>query len=429
MFRWKFWLAGLTLALGLAACRGAAQSPSPTTTVPTSIQPTPTTPPPAVATLPPRVISSGDSPDSPSTSNSDQMDAWPADRFGYGIQSHATIGDPAFAMTVIRQQLGLDWVKVQMRWADVQTAPDTYHWEIWDSVLAQAEAQQLYIMLSLVTAPEWTRAAADQAGPPDDYSLYYNFLTDLITRYPGQIHAIEVWNEQNIDREWSTSNGLSPQDYVTFLAGAYQTIKALDPSIIVISGALSPTGVHDENRITSMDDFIYLDEALAAGLLTYADCVGAHHNGYNLPPDVGWDEVDRAGAAEAFLFQGPWANPHHSWSFKTTLQVYADKIQALAPSKRVCVTEFGWGSSENYDAIPPTFEFFRDNTLQEQAAYIVQAFQQMRASGDVWLAFLFNLDFGNKGGGPTDDAVPYSLLNLDGSPRPAFDALSQMEKP
>ena len=52
----------------------------------------------------------------------------------------------------------------------------------------------------------------------------------------------------------------------------------------------------------------------------------------------------------------------------------------------------------------------------------------MRESGDVWLAFLFNFDFGNKGSGPTDDPVPYSIIDTQGIPRPAFEAVSSMEK-
>lgn len=421
----------LVILLLLAACSSAAQEPtaqSPADVAP--VQPTPTLAP--APTLPPPVVVSSGNEGGVAEETADAapqpVAPWPANQFGYGAQSHATVGDPAFAMTVLHEQLGLDWVKVQMRWADVQTAPDTFHWEIWDSVLREAQKHGLHVLLSVVTAPEWTRAAANRAGPPDDYSLYNTFLTDILERYPGQIHAIEVWNEQNIDREWTTPNGLSPVDYVAFLAGAYRTIKAVDPGVIVISGALSPTGIHDFNRITSMDDFIYLDEALAAGMLDYADCVGVHHNGYNVPPDIAWDEMDRAGSADSFIFKGPWTNPHHSWSFKSTIDTYAEKVQAIDSNKKVCVTEFGWGSSEGYDAFPEGFEFFQDNTLEEQATYIVQAFQQMRASGRVWLTFLFNYDYGNKGNGPTDDAVPYSLITLDGSPRPAFFAVAAMEK-
>jgi hypothetical protein len=52
----------------------------------------------------------------------------------------------------------------------------------------------------------------------------------------------------------------------------------------------------------------------------------------------------------------------------------------------------------------------------------------MHDSGDVWLAFLFNYDFGNKSGGPTDDPVVYSIIDVDGVPRPAFGAVANMPK-
>ena len=138
-------------------------------------------------------------------------------------------------------------------------------------------------------------------------------------------------------------------------------------------------------------------------------------------------EVSTAEAATA-QFRGPFDNPHHSWSFKTTFETYAQKVQAIDPNKKLCVTEFGWAPVEGYDAFPTGFGFAQDNSLQEQADYIAQAYQQMHDSGNVWLAFLFNYDFGNKGGGPTDDPVPYSTLDINGVPRPAFEAVSSMEK-
>jgi hypothetical protein len=92
------------------------------------------------------------------------------------------------------------------------------------------------------------------------------------------------------------------------------------------------------------------------------------------------------------------------------------------------VTEFGWASSEGYDVTPEGFGFAQDNTLEEQAQFITQAFQLMHDSGDVWLAFLFNYDFGNKGNGPTDDTVPYSIIDTTGAPRPAFAAIAAMPK-
>ena len=353
---------------------------------------------------------------------------WPADRFGYGIQVHgnATVGDPIQTMDVVANQLDLDWMKFQLQWWLVEPAPGEFQWFFYDGVVDEAYNHGLQVMVSIVGAPEWSRAANNHIGPPDDYQEFARFLRDMIERYEGKIHAIEVWNEQNLDREWQTANGISPEDYVQFLQVSYEAIKAADPDIIVISGALSPTG--DGDWVRWANDFAYMDQAIAAGMLDYTDCVGAHHNGYNIGPDVAFDNTGTAPNAQTAVFRGPFDNPHHSWSFKTTIDGYAQRVQAVDPNMKLCVTEFGWASSEGYDVAPEGFSFARDNSLEDQATFIVQAYEQMRSSGDVWIATLFNFDFGNKGSGPTDDTVPYSIIDAEGIPRPAFGAIVNMEK-
>ena len=197
---------------------------------------------------------------------------FPADQFGYGIQIHgnATVGNPADTMTAVHDQLSMDWVKAQIQWWLVEPDPGADQWFFYDAVIDEAHNKGLRLMLSVVGAPAWTRATGDENGPPDDYNEYARFLGELIDRHPGKIDAIEVWNEQNLDREWTSANGISPEDYVRFLQVAYDAIKAKDPNIIVISGALSPTGTGD--WVQWADDFEYMDRALAAGMLNYSDC-------------------------------------------------------------------------------------------------------------------------------------------------------------
>lgn len=433
-------LAAFLFALG--ACGGEEAAPEPTAPLegqqPVATEASEA----AVATLPPPVIA-GEILPTPTLAADEGVAAeeivpaggpeisgpFPADQFGYGIQIHgnATVGNPADTMAAVHDQLGMNWAKAQIQWWLVEPDPaGEDQWFFYDAVIDEAHNKGLRLMLSVVGAPEWTRAAGGENGPPDDYNEYARFLGELIDRHPGKIDAIEVWNEQNLDREWTSANGISPEDYVRFLQVAHDAIKAKDPNIIVISGALSPTGTGD--WVSWADDFEYMDRALAAGMLNYADCVGAHHNGYNIGPDVAFDATGSSPKAATATFRGPFDNPHHSWSFYTTINTYADKVQAVDPNKKLCITEFGWASSEGYAEYPEGFEFAQDNTLQDQADYIVQAFTQMNESDDVWLAFLFNFDFGNKGGGPTDDPVPYSIIDTQGIPRPAYSAVSAMPK-
>ncbi|MCA9922438.1 MAG: hypothetical protein KC419_11995 [Anaerolineales bacterium] len=437
----------LALAIILTACGGADAPAEPAADEPVitqqesdEIAPPPTPLPPPVindssTTASPAPPTLAPEPAAPEAAAPAFVRPWPASDFGYGIQVHgnASVGDPAQTMASVRDQLGLDWVKMQVQWWLVHPDPTAEQWFFYDSVIEEAHKNGLNLMVSIVGAPAWTRAAGGENGPPDDYNLYAQFLVEMLQRHPGQIDAIEVWNEQNLDREWTTSNGISPEDYVEFLRVSYEAVKAEDPDVIIISGALSPTG--DGDWVRWAHDFDYMDRALAAGMLNYADCVGAHHNGYNLPADVPVEDANSHPKAATAVFRGPFDNQYtgnrlnHLWTFKSTIDGYIERVQAVNPEMKLCVTEFGWATSEGYDQAPAGFEFALDNSLQDQADYIVQAFQTMHDSGKVWLAFLFNYDFGNKGGGPTDDPVPYSIIDTNGVPRAAFGAIANMEKP
>ena len=334
-------------------------------------------------------------------------------------------------MREVRDKLSLGWFKQQVRWEDVEPEKGQFNWAELDLTLPLAADYGLKVMLSVVTAPSWAREQGvnlDQHGPPASSQDYANFVTAMLERYPGMIHAIEVWNEQNLDREWTSTGGLSAANYVELLRTTSQAVKNMDPGIIIISGALSPTGgwTEPDGRVTAIDDFVYLDQLIAAGMLNYADCVGAHHNGYNIGPSVPWNNVPADPAAS---FRGPFDNPHHSWSFYSTIQTYANKIELAGSDQPLCITEFGWASTEDLDGFPRGFEFANDNTLQEQADWTVEALNNMEEWGTVWLAFIWNFNYGPQAGWDTsNDNVPYSMIGKDWNFRPIYDAVGQWQR-
>jgi hypothetical protein len=327
----------------------------------------------------------------------------------------------------VSEDLGLKWVKQQVRWEIMEPIPGQIDWSMLDLVVPSAEKFGIKLMLSIVTAPDWSREPGvyiDRHGPPADPKVYADFVRKILERYPGSIHAVEVWNEQNIDREWTSVYGLSAQRYVGLLQTTYETIKAIDPGIIVISGALSPTGLND--GIGAYDDFVYMDQMIAAGMLNYTDCVGAHHNGYNVSPDYRYNEVPNDPYA---IFRGPFDNPHHSWSFRSTLEGYANRVRSAGYETKLCVTEFGWPVTEDLGGSPAGFEFAQDNTLEEQAQWIPQAMTNMEEWGFVWIAYIWNFNYGPQAGWATDnDNVPYSLIGPEFSFRPAYDAIREWQR-
>jgi hypothetical protein len=355
------------------------------------------------------------------------------DKFGYGVQSNWPVGDIGYWDSVMSDKLKVNWTKAQVRWKDFQPDQNDWskalnNWQLLDAFTADANKKGLNILYGIMDAPEWSRSVikADQTGPSDDLTLAAAFFKKVIARYKGCVQAVEVWNEMNLDREWTTPSGnISGAEYVKLLNVVVPAIREVDPSILIVMGALSPTGSTKEGSY--VDDFTYMDQFVAAGGTSLVDCIGVHLNGYNMPPDKEWNEGYNDPTAQ---FRGPFDNPNHSWSFKSTLFGYYQRT-----NKPQCVTEFGWASMENLgvQGNPPGFEFALDNTEQEQADWIVQGFQIMRDAGFVKFGIVYNLDYiqkiGQKPNEKGGDPATYSIIHADGSPRPAFDAIAQMSKP
>ena len=143
-------------------------------------------------------------------------------------------------------------------------------------------AAGLNIIARLDFEPMWARKDHANNGPPDEYRDYWDFVSAFVSRYGsgspiGRVHAIEIWNEPNVEREWGNQpiNASSAADYVRLLGGAYQAAHAADPDILVLTAGLSPTGVTDGH---SADDLQYLNWMYEAGLRGTFDALGAHAN-------------------------------------------------------------------------------------------------------------------------------------------------------
>ena len=336
----------------------------------------------------------------------------PGTGFSYGAQlarvSPSTLGH--------MNNLGFTWIKLQIRW-EYESAPGAFDFASLDGAVSMANGAGKKLLFSVVTTPKWARARTEGHGPPDDPNTYGNFVATISQRYCGKVHAIEVWNEQNLLTEWNTGRGINAKEYMDLLKIAYQRIKAACPGMIVVSGAPTPTGLSD--GVTAIDDAEYLRRMYNNGLKNYCDAVGVHPSGFDKAAD------DTSAACRA----SGGTRCHRSWFFSSTIQTYHDvMVQNGDGNKKLWATEFGWATIENMaDAPNPGYDYAAVNTEASQAENLVKAMQIAKERGYMGVMFVWQLDFAPEVGAWWEGSK-FGLLRADGSPRPAYQALASMPK-
>ena len=401
--------------------------PAPTPTQPPAAADTPTSSPVVEPTTPPTAEPSPVS--TPTPQPPAPPSSSPGTGFDYGINVHLFGQDgPPIAQAV--NDLGFRWVKHQVRWNEIEPKKGEYVWWEIDRLARTCQDANLYLLVSVVTSPDWARNTTDAEGPPVNYQDYWNFLAAMAERYDGdgdrdapdspRIHAYEIWNEQNLRREWCC-DGLNAARYVELLRGAYRTLKSVDPRVIVVSGAPTPTGNND--GVTAIDDRIYLQQMYDAGLRDVCDAIGVHPSGFANPPDA--------------LFTGGDYDPTRGWDdhpsffFRNTMEDYHDVIVRNGDNKKLWATEFGWASNDGLGVESCAgWEYAVDVTAQQQADYLVKAYQMAKNWGWAGVMFAWNLNMGTVYGlkCPQGEVGRFSILTPDWQRRPAFYALARMSK-
>ena len=329
--------------------------------------------------------------------------------FGYGIQIDPW-GDRGAAIGAV-QGLGFNWVKFQLPWKDFEGAgPGARNWP--DDIVGDLNGNGLNILASIVKAPNWARPGNTNLaveGPPADPGAYASFVGEFAARYCGRVQAIEVWNEQNLWYEWGGET-LDAARYVRLLAAAYRAIKAACPSMIVVSGAPTPTGATPPAAIR---DTTYLEQMYRAGLRNYSDAIGVHPSGFGNPPDVRFQDWQAGKYGQASHVSDP------SFYFRNTMEQYRNIMVKYGDgNKRLWPTEFGWASTGSPVA---GYEYATYNSEQAQGDYIKRAFEMMRNWGWVGVPFLWNLNY-NKSH-PGSELAAFGIMD-----RPAYGILQGMSK-
>jgi polysaccharide biosynthesis protein PslG len=334
----------------------------------------------------------------------------PAAHLDYGV--HMFIANqPATTERDLRMAVdgGFHWQKSLFEWRQIEgAAKGQFDWTEADRVVRASNAAGLKIIARLDFEPMWSRADHAHNGPPDKYQDYWDFVWAFVTRYRsgsaiGRVHAIEVWNEPNLDREWGnqTINADSAADYVRLLDGAYQAAHAADPDVVVISAGLSPSGVTDGH---SADDVQYLKWMYAAGLVGKYDVLGLHAN--TQAPDPA------AALGTLKLF------PDASFYFRRVEQLRQVMVDSGDAAKQVWLTEWGWTA----DTVHPAYAWFAVSE-DKKASNIIAAFLYARDHWGPWIGVMCVWTLPDPSWDTSREEYWWAIADPDGAPREAYNLI------
>lgn len=326
---------------------------------------------------------------------------WPnhpqPDSFWGDQQTEQSLG----AQIQLMQELGVKMFRVELVWSFVApTMPggatydsasarnpnwSGYQWSRWDMIVRLTSAAGIQLLPQVVYTPDWASGVTTTTtgGGPNNHPLsaqfYGDFVYATVTRYKGQIHFWEMWNEPDIPADtWKDSATGSLQTYVDLiLKPGYQAVKQADQTAKVVLGGLA--GGFDMQKIYAASGKSYFD-------------IGNFHQ-----------YAPAAGGVAAAMDQARGA-----------MNVNGDR------NKPLWLTEFGLKTQpDGSGPINATPDVPADETAQATMITSVFAFKGVRA---VFYYQLHDTSVYNASGAPIKD-VYWGLVSHDLSVRkPGFDA-------
>ncbi|MGD2166323.1 MAG: glycosyl hydrolase, partial [Anaerolineae bacterium] len=311
----------------------------------------------------------------------------------------STIPDPRFGVVEAYQApdaataLGAGWTRVTFRWNEIQpNGPGEWNvLPISDEMLSGELSRGRQVVGLLVTTPGWATDLAVGPGVPrslhlptdDPKNLWAGFVRTIVNRYAGRIDHWIVWNEPDIPGTHHMSWGGSVEDFVRLLQVAYTVARDTNPDAVI-----------------------------------------------HLPAVTHWWNEDWFGDFLAALVDAPNAATNDYYFDVATLHVYfqPETVYDITVHYRDMMLGYGmvkpiWigetNAAPSQDTAWPVSGAQFNVSLEQQAAYIVQAFSLGIAAGAERIAVYKMADTeADRQANPE----PFGLVRQDGSRRPAFRA-------
>jgi len=261
-------------------------------------------------------------------------------------------------------EAGFHWLRQEFPWADIEihgkgdfedrrNGPAISAWKKYDNIVDLAESHGLEIIVRLSSTPEWARTKVTGTfAPPDNYTDYADFAVAVAEHYKGRLRYFQLWNEPNGNGEWG-EQAVNPEAYTQLLCETYKRLKAVDPNIVVLSAALTPT-----NEVTgdNLNELIYLQRMYDAGAGACFDIMSVQ--GYG-------------------LFSGPTDQRISpiTVNYDRPLYLRDEMVRNGDEHKPIWVSEMNWNAVPKDSGLPPTYG---QVTLEQQARWVPLAYARAR---------------------------------------------------
>ena len=314
---------------------------------------------------------------------------------------------------------GFNWVRQQFPWEDIEIdgkgdfidrrhdrdgdeIPDEISsWEKYDNIVDLIEQYDLHMLVRLSAPPAWSQppGTTNRYTPPTDFQDFVDYAVAVAERYQGRMMHYQVWNEPNLYPEWGEQT-VNAEAYTDLLCRTYTALKAVDPDIVVHTGAIGPTiDLSGRNAY----DLLYLQRMYQAGA---GDC---------------FDVLSVQGYG---LWSGPTDQRLRAVTINYARNVWLRDVMVANgdAGKPIWISEAGWNPVPNDPSIANLEQYGRV-TMEQAAEWAPLAYDRAIEEWP-WVGVVFWWYFKRPNDAESGHSWYYfRLVEPDFSTTPVYDAL------
>ncbi len=284
--------------------------------------------------------------------------------------------------------LQLDWVSFDLPWELVQAEKNgPIDWSRYDPIFTGLAHYQLAALVSLTQPPDWSLTPA---GP--DPAAAAQFVLSLVQKYGASVAAVELFPSANTTEGWGVDP--DPTSYLSLFKTVSKRLSAANLNLLLVAGGLEP--VADNTQAGRAGDLEFLRGLYLAGAKDVVQVLSVRLDNLN-------------GSPSAVAENRQQQVLRHYEEIRDVMVKYGHQKGLL------WITGFH---------IPASLEDQAEITgspAQKQAAWLGQAYQQLRSQLYIGVAFLSQLNPPSAGSAGSPEGG--SLIQPSGDLHPIYRVL------